>query len=477
MTEETMYPRKALPPLKPCIFLLALFSCRSVPPVSEQTYPVFRENTCRHILKKVFREAGSIETYPGNSMTDPIDGAAEEFLGLGCLGLAVARLEDGSEIHLFDMGTPASSYSIFLSFKEEKAEKLSEGICLSAGEIIGWKGRFFFRLPERLGKEKAKRLFSLLEGSNAVPALVDALPREDMDDGSFRIHGEDPFGLDVFSWGISAKYRGKGFEVFKLASKKDIPALARELEAIGGVVKINGNLITGKVKGLGRLLFLRGSGNYSAVITESKEMPIETMKAIAARTLELDPLPPLPPWKRKSHPAMAKKERNMNLKQVEEEIGRILERFIEGPAQRLPLDDLAGKWKIQYRLKFLYVTCTKKEENGKTSWRFTIDGLKDSGTWIELHRYKKRIFKGRIRALVPGKGFLKEKYPIVMRLSADGSELFGDIKPPGKRAIARIDLLRALHVAGYKALTARLERLLRLREEMLSGNVEEGIKR
>ncbi len=440
--------------------------------------PTFQEALLKEVLAKGCPPGTQVRTWRGPSMTDPIDGAAEEYLRLGALGLALARTPSGEEVLLFDMGTPEGAYGMFLGLKDPRAP-FPAGLAPSGDALVGRKGRFLVQFPSSWNRKRAASLLALLPGDFRRPPLFRALPGEGLLAGSERILQDDPWGFGLFRWGLSGLYFDPPLTLTLLVPRKEpgrtLSSLEGFLRTMGAGIRRGKGEIGGTARGLGKFLFLAGRDKVVGLTGIPGKLPPAKVRALAEKALLSPPLPAAPPWEGNSLSPGGKrvrttkgdeeKEGGKTLEEVEAEIGRILERFIEDPKEPLPTKDLSGSWRLQVRTSFQEVTC-RKSPAGK-GWDFSMKGRLGGKTMIHLDRAGNFRFKGWIRAMGGKGGFTLGTWPFSMTLSRDGSELNGKIRPPGRKGGMDLQLVRPVHVKDHERLTARLKELLALRDRLL----------
>ena len=441
----------------------------------------FQASFLKDVLRKTCPPNTRVGTWAGSAMTDPIDGAAEEYLRLGALGLALAHTPAGEEILLFDMGTSEGAYVMYASLKDPGVS-LAAGLASSGGCLVARKGRFLAQFPASWDQEKARNLADRLPGSTTRPLLFDALPERGLHPGSERILQGDPWGFGLFRWGLSGRYGNPPLSLAVLVPRtapgEALKDMKGRLLAMGARILPQGNGFRGSVRGLGRFLFLPGPGKVVA-LTEIPQGPAqEKSYGLADAALRARALPPLPPWKT-DHPGKrpeGKRERKRGggtpwtLARVDRAIGEILERFIEDPKEPLPTDDLSGPWRLQVRASFQEIDC-RPAGKGK-GWDFQMKGKLGGKTWIHLEKDKGFRFKGWVRAMGGKGGFQDSTWPFSMVLARDGSELNGRIRLPGKKRGMDLQLVRPVHVKNHEKLKSRMEELLVLRKELLNKGKE-----
>ncbi len=436
----------------------------------------FQAALLKDVLRKACPPRTRVGTWAGPAMADPIDGAAEEYLHLGALGLALAHTPSGGEILLFDMGTPEGAYGMFLSLKDPGGS-IAAGLARSGGCLVARKGRFLAQFPASWNQQKARELMARLPGATTRPALFDALPSFGLVPGSERILPEDPWGFGVFRWGLSGRYGSPGLSLSLLVPEKNprkaLADLERNLRAMGAETRPDGEGFRGSARGLGSFLFLPAPGKVVAFTEIPSGLSRGKLRAWAAAARKAPPLPPRPPWltappgRRPGGRKKGEAAPPYTLARVDREIGAILERFIEDPKEPLPTGDLSGPWRLQVRARFQEVECRRAPGKGGKGWDFFMKGRLGGKRWIHLERDRGRRFKGWIRPVGPKGISLQARWPFSMVLSPDGSELNGKIRPPGKKGGMDLQFVRPVHVKDYRRLKKRLQDLLAAREELL----------
>ena len=483
-----MIHRGAGPALLSCLFLLPATGCGSAPPgrtpgkaVSPAAPPsrTFQDRLLEEVLRKACPKGTRIRTWAGAAMTDPIDGAAQEYLRLGALGLARARLPKGEELLLFDMGTSAGAYGAFLAGKDP-GPPLGPGLARSGGALLGRKGRFLLECPPSWRPRDALALLSLLPGGTGRPPCFEALPRAGLRPGTERILSGDPWGFGLFRWGLSGRYGEPPCTFLVLLPRERDPhrtleILKTRLAALGAPLeKEEGRELQGSAPGLGRFLFLAGKGRIFAFTEIPPSVSRRDLEALAAEAREAPPPPALPPWESPSRSEAPGESRRPaprkaslpTLAEVEEAIGKILERFIEDPKEPFSTSDLSGAWRLQVGASFEKVTCRPARAEGK-GWDFFLEKRLTGKVWIHLEKTRTPLrFRGWIRAMGPKGTFLEDQWPFAMTLAPDGSELNGKIRPPGTKREVHLHLVRPVHVKDHEKLRARLRELLALRERL-----------
>ncbi|MGC9472373.1 MAG: DUF6599 family protein [Bacteroidales bacterium] len=133
--------------------------------------------------------------HPDN-LFDYINGGAELYLSYGFREVLSRRYEcPGNpciQVEIFDMIEPANAFGIYTQTREEEGNEYGQGSQVLPGAVLFWKGPFYISViseyetpaSEEMIRWLAAYIDSRISSTGEIPAVVRALPRDGLDEGS-----------------------------------------------------------------------------------------------------------------------------------------------------------------------------------------------------------------------------------------------------------------------------------------------------
>lgn len=164
--------------------------------------------------------------YTTDSLFEYLNGGAPLYLDYGFEGLTQTRYQLGDDplacvtLDVFDMGSDLGAFGVYRSIVPPGAEVEAWGVeAYRSGAIAAaWRGSFYVHgeaddeRPEMV--DALNRLVSAaiesVEGPQALPPVLDILPRRDLVPGSERYVAVDLFGFAFLPGGVVASYTVDG---------------------------------------------------------------------------------------------------------------------------------------------------------------------------------------------------------------------------------------------------------------------------
>ena len=167
--------------------------------------------------------------YDAESLFEYLDGGAPLYLTYGFQSLTQTRYQLGEDpfasvtLDVYDMGSELGAFGIYRSIVPPGAEIRNWGAEGSRSGTVAaaWKGSFFVHgeadddRPELV--EGLEHLMDVavtsIEGSTALPSVLDVFPRDGLNAGSERYFAADLLGHAFLSGGFTASYEVDGGQV------------------------------------------------------------------------------------------------------------------------------------------------------------------------------------------------------------------------------------------------------------------------
>lgn len=195
------------------------------------------------------RKMSAAEAFDEATLSDKIDGKAELYLSAGfvamrCQRVALATAADSwVEAFVFDMGKPASAYSVFSSQKRPEAPDagVADYSYLADNQLCFVHGKYYVELVAADAKAAtlaaARELALALIAAHPVEERADVsreqalFPPQDLVAGSVSLLSADVFGFIELKDVYAARYREDGDEVTLFVARRASPADAAWIAA------------------------------------------------------------------------------------------------------------------------------------------------------------------------------------------------------------------------------------------------------